>query len=177
MVRALTYFRYKRQVLGSAYERFLASHLEPGGTIIISDCRRMWPTTSLGSRHVFQHGAVGGAAEEEFHHGGARVAEYLERYESPMRRWTGPDPDSLSPEAEWGFAPALGEDIERFAREHGYRVRRLSFDTRRGPARWSPTCTAGGTAGAGSRRTGCSSSRSSCWRRGGRCVPGPYRSG
>ncbi|WP_199714442.1 hypothetical protein [Micromonospora radicis] len=135
MVRALTYFRYKRRVLGPAYERFLHSTLRPGGTIIISDCRRRWRTTTLGSRHVFQHGAVGGATEEEFHEGGDRVAEYLHRYDSPVRRWHGPEPDSVSPEAEWGFAPALGEDIERFARQHGYQVRRLAFDT---PAKPSP---------------------------------------
>ena len=34
----------------------------------------------------------------------------------------------MSPEAEWGFAPSLREDVERFARRHGYRVRRVVFE-------------------------------------------------
>ncbi|WP_409331567.1 hypothetical protein [Trujillonella humicola] len=128
MVRKLTYFRYKRRTLGPGYERFLRERLAPGGTIVISECRASWSTTTVGPRHVFQHGALGGATEEEFHSGGERVAEYLERYDSPVRRWDEPPRDGRSPEAEWGLAPALAEDVERFAAEHGYRVRRLVFD-------------------------------------------------
>jgi hypothetical protein len=128
MVRALTYFRVKRRTLGKAYERFLAEQLEPGGTILVSECSRTWRTTSIGPRHVFQHGAVGGATEEEFHHGSPRVAEYLARYSSPVRRWDGPAPDGVSAEAEWGFASALLEDIDRFADRHGFHVRRLVYD-------------------------------------------------
>jgi len=128
MVRALTYFRYKRLRLGRAYERFLREHLEPGGTILLAECRATWRTTRVGDRHVFQHGALGGATQEEFHLGGPRVAEYLARYDSPVRRWEGPQPDTETPEAEWGFADPLRDDVERFAAEHGYRVRRLEFD-------------------------------------------------
>lgn len=128
MVRLLTYFRVKRRRLGEAYERFLSERLEPGGTILISECRRSWRTTTVGPRHVFQHGALSGASEEEFHHGGPRVAEYLARYDSPVRRWRGPELDTVSPEAEWGFAPALREDIVRFAQARGYQVRRVVFD-------------------------------------------------
>jgi hypothetical protein len=127
MVRALTYFRIKRRALGPGYERFLRERLQPGGTILVPECRRTWNTTRIGERHVFQHGALGGATEEEFHRGSERVEEYLERYDSPVRRWDGPEPDTVSPEAEWGFAPALLDDIERFADEHGYRVQRISF--------------------------------------------------
>jgi hypothetical protein len=134
MVRTLTYFRVKRRELGEGYERFLRERLEPGGTILVVDCGVRWGTTEVGERHVFQHGALGGAAEEEFHHGSERVAEYLERYDSPVRRWDGPEPDGESPEAEWGFEPALLDDIERFADEHGYEVKRLSFDQPEDPS-------------------------------------------
>jgi hypothetical protein len=128
MVRVLTYFRVKRRVLGEGYERFLRERLQPGGTILVPDCRQRWQTTRISERHVFQHGAVGGATEEEFHEGSERVADYLRRYDSPVRRWDGPEPDTDSPEAEWGFETALLDDIERFAAEHGYRVERISFD-------------------------------------------------
>jgi hypothetical protein len=80
-------------------------------------CRRSWHTTRVGERHVFQHGAVGGATEEEFHHGSERIAEYLERYHSPVRRWDGPEPDTESPEAEWGFEEAL--DPSPLVADHG----------------------------------------------------------
>jgi hypothetical protein len=128
MVRALTYFRYKRRTLGRAYERFLRERLEPGGEIVVVECTADWGTTSLGERRVFQHGAVGGASEEEFHEGSERVESYLADHDSPVRRWDEPPVDGRSPEAEWGFAPALRDDIERFAGEHGYRVRRVVFD-------------------------------------------------
>ncbi|MDG4765497.1 hypothetical protein O7632_15530 [Solwaraspora sp. WMMD406] len=134
MVRALTYFRYKRRTLGAAYEDFLRQRLAPGGTIIVADCRQRWRTTVIGDRHVFQHGAVGGATEEEFHLGSHRVSDYLARYDSPVRRWTGPQPDSDSPEAEWGFAGELAEDIDRFATANGYRVRRIVFDRPSSPS-------------------------------------------
>src|SRR5262249_43917946 len=45
MVRRMSYFRLKFRRLGPAYERFLRERLEPGGTIILVDCRLDWPTT------------------------------------------------------------------------------------------------------------------------------------
>jgi hypothetical protein len=125
MVRALTYFRVKRRALGERYEQFIVDRLPPGGTLLVMECTRSWNTTRIGDRHVFQHGAVGGATEEEFHHGSERVEEYLERYDSPKRRWDGPHPDTVSPEAEWGFEESLREDVLRLARERDYRVRRI----------------------------------------------------
>lgn len=128
MVRVLTYFRYKRRTLGPGYERFLRERLAPGGTLLLSECTATWGTTAVGERHVFQHGALGGAREHEFHHGSDRVADYLEKHDSPLRSWDGPPPDTVSPEAEWGFAPALRDDVLRYAAEHGLRVRRLVFE-------------------------------------------------
>ncbi|MFA9443992.1 hypothetical protein [Egicoccus sp. AB-alg6-2] len=135
MVRVLTYFRVKRRNLGDGYERFLADRLPPGGTVLLYECRTRWNTTRIGDRHVFQHGAVGGATEREFHEGSERVEGYLERYDSPKRRWDGPEPDTVSPEAEWGFEESLRDDVLRFARERRYRVRRIVFD---GPDDLSP---------------------------------------
>lgn len=39
-----------------------------------------------------------------------------------------------SPEAEWGFEPALREDVCRFAARHGFRVRRLVYDDPEAPS-------------------------------------------
>lgn len=128
MVAYMDYFRVKRLTLGQTYERFLDRNLDEDGTIVVVECERKWPTTRLGERQVFQHGAVGGATEKEFHEGSERVEEYLERYDAPVRRWDSPDPDGESPEAEWGFEPALRDDIRRYARARGRRILRLVFE-------------------------------------------------
>jgi hypothetical protein len=126
-LRELAYFRVKRTRLGPAWERFLRERLEPGATIVVADCLRTWPTTLVGERHVFQAGAVGGATTREYLEGGPRVANYLGREGQRALRWEAPRPDGERPEAEWGFEPALGDDVARFARDHGYRLRRLVF--------------------------------------------------
>lgn len=127
MVRTMTYFRVKRRRLGEAYRRFLIEHLPPGGTIIVNECERTWPVTRISDRHVFQHGAVGGATEEEFLHGSERVSEYLAQHGSKYRRWPSPEPDERAPEAEWGFEPALLDDIREIAEERDYRILRLRY--------------------------------------------------
>ena len=128
MVRHMTYFRIKRLRLGPTFERFLEDVLAPGGTILISECSKTWPVTPVGDRHVFQFGAVGGMEPPEYFAGSARVVAFLERYGSARRRWDPPEPDGVAPEAEWGFAAPLREDILRIARQRGYRTRRLIFD-------------------------------------------------
>jgi hypothetical protein len=128
MVRRMSYFRFKKRSLGPAFERFLLECLKPGGTIIVMECGLPWPTTRRGERYVFQFGALGGATAEEMMLGGERVHAYLRRHRSDRTRWEPPVPNGTSPEAEWGFAPALREDIERFARRHGYRVQRVVFE-------------------------------------------------
>lgn len=135
MLQQLTYFRVKRLRLGSAYESFLRERLEPGGTIFLLDCRLTWPTTRVADRHIFQQGAPGGATHEEFFRGSQRVAAYLERYQSPCRKWAPPEPDGMRSEAEWSFEPVLGEEVEWFAREHGYQLHRIVF---REPEHLSP---------------------------------------
>jgi hypothetical protein len=124
----LAYFRVKRTRLGPAYERFLRDTLPPGGVVLLAECTRQWPTTQVAPRHNFQFGAVGGIEPDEYFRGGPRVADYLRRYGVPASGWRPPAPDGLRPEAEWGFEPALREDVMSFADRHGYRVHRLVFD-------------------------------------------------
>ena len=129
MIQRMTYFRAKRLWLGPSYEQFIQQSLGPGGTVFIVDCGLKWPTTKYNERHIFQFGALGGASPEEYHHGGERVADYLTRHNSHRTRWQPPEPDAQRPEAEWGFEPRLGDDIERFARQHGFQVRRIVFES------------------------------------------------
>lgn len=128
MLERMTYFRVKCLVLGETYERFLRERLTPGGTILLVDCRRTFPTVQVEPRHIFQFGALGGATPEEFTHGSERVETYLEQYNSHRRRWDAPEPDGDRPEAEWGYEAALTADIERVARERGFTIRRVVFN-------------------------------------------------
>jgi hypothetical protein len=65
----MAYFRVKRTRLGAAYEQFLADVLEPGGTIVLAECGQRWPVTTIGERHLFQFGAVGGMSPDEYRDG------------------------------------------------------------------------------------------------------------
>lgn len=128
MLHRMTYFRVKRRSLGATYQDFLDRTLVTGGTIFLVECRMTWPVTRVDERYFFQSGAVGGLTPDEYLHGSARVADYLRRYGSPVRRWSAPPVTSEAPEAEWGFDSALHEDVARLARARGYRLRRIIFD-------------------------------------------------
>ncbi|WP_315786121.1 hypothetical protein [Fischerella sp. JS2] len=126
-LRGMNYFRVKRLHLGEIYKYFLENCLPKGATIFIVECQRTWSTTQVDDRHIFQFGALGGATEADFFQGGESVAEYLQRYQSPRRQWNPPTPDGERPEAEWGFEATLRDDIENFARDRGYQIRRIIF--------------------------------------------------
>ncbi|WP_306053137.1 hypothetical protein [Natronococcus wangiae] len=128
MVRKLAYFRVKSRTLGEAYEEFLETVLEPGGTVISLECGYEWPAIDVGERHSFQLGGLGGLSPEEYYEGGERVADFLERQGADRPEWDVPEPNGTLPESEWGFEPALREDVERVADERGYEIRRLAFD-------------------------------------------------
>ncbi|MEX0979668.1 MAG: hypothetical protein WDZ89_01160 [Gemmatimonadota bacterium] len=128
MIRRMSRFRTKRLRLGDAYERFLSESLEPGGTIFLVECEARWPAIRVGERHLFQIGAMGGLEAGERLEGSERVSDDLRHPGSHRWRWAPPEPDGTYPEAEWGFEPALRDDVERFAEEKGFRVRRIAFE-------------------------------------------------
>jgi len=123
MIARMAYFRVKFLRLPRPYREFLASCLEPGGTVVLVDCTTRWPVTTVGDRHVFQFGALGGATEREFREGGPRVAQFLRQQGVSRERWQPPAADRDSPEAEWGFAEPLAADIVAM----GHDVKRLRF--------------------------------------------------
>jgi hypothetical protein len=113
MIRHMGYFRFRYRRLPVAYRQFLRDCLQPNGTVLVVDCAEHWPTTRAGERQLFQHGAVGGATAEEYAEGGPRVRDFLAEQGSSVRAWDGPEADSESPEAEWGFDHALLDDLRR----------------------------------------------------------------
>jgi hypothetical protein len=127
MLNHITYFRFKYRRLPEAYRDFLDNCLQPGGTLIVVDCQQRWPAKRISERHVYQFGAVGGATQSEYFKGSERVRRSLRHHASPFEAWRPPEPDDNSPEAEWGFDQSLTDDVESYARQRGYRVKRLSF--------------------------------------------------
>ncbi|GGN31655.1 hypothetical protein GCM10010109_52060 [Actinoplanes campanulatus] len=125
-LRRIACFRVKRTRLGRAYEEFLTDVLEPGGTVLLAECRQTWPVSSRGERHVFQFGAVGGLPPHESTaaHASATICAATGFRPGGGRRrpWT------ARRRAEWGFEPGLRDDVRRFAKERGYRVARLVHD-------------------------------------------------
>jgi hypothetical protein len=65
---------------------------------------------------------------EEYFQDSQQIADFLQQHGSKHRQWNPPAPDGCFPEAEWGFEPSLRKDIEAFARENGYRIRRIIFN-------------------------------------------------
>ncbi|MBI3307190.1 MAG: hypothetical protein HYZ84_05230 [Candidatus Omnitrophica bacterium] len=128
MIQKMGYFRLKRTKLGKPWEDFLKKNLKPGGIIYTSECSYPWWVYSLGERHTFQIGGLGGLTSKEYLTGCAKIDRFLQNYKTNVRKWYLPIKATKALEAEWGFAPALLEDIKRFAKKHGYRVKRICFN-------------------------------------------------
>ncbi|HEX6357623.1 hypothetical protein [Actinophytocola sp.] len=127
MISRMGYFRYKYRNLPAAYAAFLREHLAPGGTVVVTDCTERWPTTTIGPRQVFQHGAVGDATPDEYANGGGRVSAFLAEQGARRRAWDPPPADGESPEAEWGFDDAILPELTELCRANGFELDRLSF--------------------------------------------------
>jgi hypothetical protein len=125
--KGLSYFRVKLLRLPPSYERFLEECLDPDGTIYLLECTIRWPTTRIGERHTFQFGAPGGASIDEYFQGSPRVEKYLKRTGFDLAAWNPPAPDAERSEAEWGFNPALRDDLERYLRRTPHSLERMVF--------------------------------------------------
>ncbi|HIY41642.1 MAG TPA: hypothetical protein H9836_10985 [Candidatus Nocardiopsis merdipullorum] len=128
MIAGMCYFRVKWLRLPDAYRAYLRRTLAPGGTLVVSDCAMRRPITQVAERYVFQHGGFGGATLEELRYGGERVREFLRSYGSDHTGFVAPEPDGQAPEAEWGFAPEMLDDLRELAEEEGWTLRRLRHE-------------------------------------------------
>ncbi|VEF11909.1 Uncharacterised protein [Pseudomonas fluorescens] len=127
MLQQMTYFRIKLQRLPLAYREFLLRNLPQGATLYVNRCNRQWPVTRTGKRSIFQFGATGGATEAEYFSGSLRIADYLARYNIPRTHWEPPKTTELAPEAEWGFDPALLEDLKELAEQRQWHLVEISY--------------------------------------------------
>jgi hypothetical protein len=125
---SIAYFRVKKLVLGQWYKKIISDFLAPGGTIFIIDCKLSWPTIKLGDRHTFQFGGLGDIKPEEYYYGSDRIRDFLINDHAPVKKWDVPEPDSVSPEAEWGMNRELMKDINEFSEAGGYKQAKISFN-------------------------------------------------
>ncbi|MBD2257647.1 hypothetical protein [Pseudanabaena sp. FACHB-2040] len=124
----VTYFRLKRTRLGEQYKQFLKDTLEPGATLFLLECEYQWLATQADERHSFQFGGKGKLTPIDYFQPTPELAEFLHQRGSKHRRWQPPLASGWIPESEWGFDAELREDVEAFARENGFRVRRICFN-------------------------------------------------
>lgn len=127
-VPRVIYFRLKRTRLGERYKQFLRENLAPGATIFLLECQYTWLAAHAGDRHLFQFGGAGVLSSEDYFDHSQQIADFLKQHQSTHSYWNPPTPDGRFPESEWGFDPALRTDVEQFADQHGFRIRRIVFD-------------------------------------------------
>ena len=117
MVSQMTYFRTKWRRLPDAYADLLKRILEPQAPVILVEDRSPWPVVRVSDRHVFQTGAQGGVAPEEF-----------------LRRPDTPQPDDEAPEAEWGAERGFAESVETWCHANRHPFVRLTYQGPQAPA-------------------------------------------
>ncbi|NJL83332.1 MAG: hypothetical protein HC890_10980 [Chloroflexaceae bacterium] len=135
-VGRVAYFRLKQACLTPSYSQFLQHHLAPGGTIFLLECNYSWLSTKISDRHIFQFGGKGGLEPQEYLEPSAQISQFLQDRGSLHQQWHPPAADGSWPESEWGFEPALREEVERLARHRGFRLRRLIFDEPQALSAW-----------------------------------------
>lgn len=127
-VGSIAYFRVKKRKLGKWYKKFIQERLAPGGSLLIADCDQKWPVKKLGDRHFFQFGGMGGTTAEEYYSGSEKITRFLKMQKASVHQWDAPDPDEEAPEAEWGFEPALLQDIREMAKKESIPITKVTFN-------------------------------------------------
>eukprot|EP00026_Physarum_polycephalum_P001444 Phypoly_transcript_01445.p1 GENE.Phypoly_transcript_01445~~Phypoly_transcript_01445.p1 ORF type:complete len:553 (-),score=92.02 Phypoly_transcript_01445:899-2557(-) len=131
MIEHMAYFRFKYCGLPQAYKHYLRRSLAPGGTILCTDCRLPWKLTKVAERHYFQAGAFGGLTPEEYLYGSERVRECILHHHGKHdhTNWNAPTQNLVDGvEAEWGFNTSLLDDLQTFANENNFVIKRISFE-------------------------------------------------
>lgn len=113
----MAYFRLKWHRLPGAYARFLEERLLPGAPVLVVHDESTWPVSRLGDRHVFQLGAQGGMAAEEY-----------------LQAPGAPHPDQRAPEAEWGLDDSLLDSVHDWAGRHRHPVVDIRYGHPQAPA-------------------------------------------
>ncbi len=126
LTRFVNHLRFKLLDLPTAYAEFIKSRLEPGGAVIYLEGGASWLRYRVGPNSVFQVGGWGGISAEEFLESSDRLKVYGRRTGLRYFDWKLKNyPLERGPESEWGSEPGLGEALEGFCNQEGYRFVRV----------------------------------------------------
>jgi hypothetical protein len=128
LTRFVNHLRLVLLDLPAGYAEFIHSKLQPGGTVCFLDCGARWLQYKIGERSVFQVGGWGDVPSEEYLTGSLRIKNYCQSAGLTNSDWhlSGYSVES-GPESEWGTMPGLGEALEDFCKQAGYRFVRISL--------------------------------------------------
>lgn len=126
MTRFVNHLRFKLVDLPPAYQAFIRRSLEPGGAVVFLDCGAQWLRYQVGERSLFQVGGWGEISAQEFLEGSPRLDRYCQASGLHACDWRLPEyPVAWGPESEWGCEPGLGEALQAFCEQEGYRFVRI----------------------------------------------------
>jgi hypothetical protein len=130
LTRFVNHLRFKLLDLPESYADFIKKRLEPGGAVIYLEGGAEWLRYRVGPRSVFQIGGWGDIPAREFIDGSPRISAYAKATGFTSDHW-GLDADGekrsleSGPESEWGTEPGLGEALEAFCKNEGFRFVRI----------------------------------------------------
>jgi hypothetical protein len=128
LTKYVNHLRVKLVNIPSAYTEFIQGKLKPGGTICYLDCGAQWLRYRVGERSYFQVGGWGDITAQEFLEGSPRIDRYRREANLEHENW---QLDGFNietgAESEWGCENQLGEALQDFCKQYGYRFVRISL--------------------------------------------------
>jgi hypothetical protein len=129
LVRRVNHLRLKLTDLPDAYKEFIRKHLVAGGELVYLEGRASWKQFKVGEKNVFQVGGWGDISDNEFLNGSSRIHNYCVKEKIKFEDWKLNDYPLINGfESEWGSEPGLGEALEQFCNQEGYKFIKISFD-------------------------------------------------
>lgn len=129
LVRRVNHLRLKLIDLPDAYKEFIRAHLVTGGELVYLEGKANWKQFKVGEKSVFQVGGWGDISDDEFLNGSPRIHKYCVQEGIKFENWKLADYPLINGfESEWGSEPGLGEAVEQFCKQEGYRFIKISFD-------------------------------------------------
>ncbi len=127
LTKYVNHLRVKLVDIPSAYIEFIRRKLKPEGTICYLDCGAQWLRYKVGERSYFQVGGWGDISAQEFLEGSPRIDRYRREANLEHENW---QLDGFNietgPESEWGCENQLGEALQDFCEQYGYRFVRIT---------------------------------------------------
>ncbi|MBP9074778.1 MAG: hypothetical protein KBG20_20890, partial [Caldilineaceae bacterium] len=127
LVGQVNHIRMKLLGIPHSYIDFIQRRLLPGGTLILLNNTQTWSQYTVGDRHTFQVGGLGGLKDHDYVHGRVFLNAWLEEIGSKHRGgWRLPKVWNSQSESEWGTLPRFGQAVNEFAHHYGMKVRSIN---------------------------------------------------